>query len=119
MCGINWRIVLMFGRFIELMESREVELYFVSALIVIEFILGCGMKRNGECKEGDKALACRTGRFDIGTVLDGIWALFDNKIRSRFRVIQLWIVRLCCMDKIDPCGTRSKDFVVSDENVWE
>ena len=42
----------MFGRFIELTENREVELYFVSALIVIEFILGCGMKRNGECKEG-------------------------------------------------------------------
>lgn len=38
----------MFGRFIELTESRgEVELYFVSDLIVIEFILGCGMKRNG------------------------------------------------------------------------
>lgn len=47
LCGINWRIVLMFGRFIELTESRGVELYFVSALIVIEFILGCGMKRNG------------------------------------------------------------------------
>ena len=52
-------------------------------------------------------------------MLDGIKALFDNQIRSRFRVIQLWIVRLCCMDKIDLCGTRSKDFVVSDENVWE
>ena len=38
---------MMFGRFIELTENREVELYFVSALIVIEFILGCGMKRNG------------------------------------------------------------------------
>lgn len=37
----------MFGRFIELTESRGVELYFVSTLIVIEFILGCGMKRNG------------------------------------------------------------------------
>ena len=108
----------MFGRFIELTESRGVELYFVSALIVIEFILGCGMKRNGGVGR-DKVLACRTGRFDIGTVLDGIKALFDNQIRSRFRVIQLWIVRLCCMDKIDPCGTRSKDFVVSDENVWE
>lgn len=47
LCGINWRIVLMFGRFIELTESRgEVELYFVSDLIVIEFILGCGMKCN-------------------------------------------------------------------------
>lgn len=77
--GFNWRIVLVFGRFIELTESREVELYFVSTLIVIEFILGCGMKRNGECKEGDKALACRTGRFDIGTVLDGIKALFDSQ----------------------------------------
>ena len=30
----------------------------------------------------DKVLACRTGRFDIGTVLDGIWALFDNKISA-------------------------------------
>lgn len=47
----------MFGRFIELTESREVELYVVSDLIFIEFILGCGMKCNGECKEGDKALA--------------------------------------------------------------
>ena len=70
----------MFGRFIELTENREVELYFVSALIVIEFILGCGMKRNGVGR--DKVLACRTGRFDIGTVLDGIWALFDNKISA-------------------------------------
>lgn len=47
----------MFGRFIELTESRGVELYFVSALIVIEFILGCGMKRNGGVGR-DKALAC-------------------------------------------------------------
>lgn len=109
----------MFGCFIELTEMEVAELYFVSTLIVIEFILGCGMKCNGECKEGDKVLARRIGRFDISTVLDGIKALLDNQIRSRFRVIQLWIVRLCCMDKIDPCGTRSKDFVVSDENVWE
>lgn len=64
LCGINWRIVLMFGRFIELTESRgEVELYFVSDLIVIEFILGCGMKRNGGVGR-DKAIGL-PGQVDL------------------------------------------------------
>lgn len=51
----------MFGCFIELTEMAE--LYFVSILIVIEFILGCGMKRNGGVGR-DKAIGL-PGQVDL------------------------------------------------------